>query len=82
MAGYFILTEPAPDLESRIHQRRTELIATLGELKADLRLATTEVRDRMKARLSELARIIKLGVVDSWTKPRRHREAQARALAR
>jgi prephenate dehydrogenase len=58
---------PEADLESRITQRRAELIATLGELKADLRLATTEVRDRMKARLSELAHIIKVGVVDGWT---------------
>lgn len=55
------------DLESRINQRRAELIATLGELRSDLRLATTEVRDRMKARLSELAHIIKAGVVDGWT---------------
>jgi prephenate dehydrogenase len=58
---------PEADLESRIDQRRAELIATLGELRADLRLATTEVRDRMKARLSELAHIIKVGVVDGWT---------------
>ena len=55
------------DLESRIKQRRAELIATLGELRADPRLATTETRDRMKARLSELAHIIKVGVVDGWT---------------
>jgi hypothetical protein len=55
------------DLESRIQQRRAELIATLVELKADPRLATTEVRDRMKARLSELAHIIRVGVVDGWT---------------
>jgi len=55
------------DLESRIQQRRGELIATLGQLRADPYLATTEVRDRLKARLSELAHIIKVGVVDGWT---------------
>lgn len=60
---------PAPevDLESRIQQRRGELIATLGLLRADPRLATTEVRDQLKARLSELAHIIRVGVVDGWT---------------
>ena len=58
---------PQTDLESRIQQRRGELIATLGQLRADPRLATTEVRDRLKARLSELAHIIKVGVVDGWT---------------
>lgn len=55
------------DLESRIQQRRAELIATLSQLRADPRLATTEIRDRMKARLSELAHIIRVGVVDGWT---------------
>jgi hypothetical protein len=54
------------DLESRIQQRRGEMIATLGRLKAEPRLAATEVRDRLKAQLSELAHIIKMGVVDSW----------------
>ena len=56
----------AADLESRIQQRRGEMIATLGQLRADSRLAVTEVRDRLKAQLSELAHIIKMGVVDSW----------------
>jgi hypothetical protein len=57
----------AADLESRIQQRRGEMIATLGQLRADSRLAATEVRDRLKAQLSELAHIIKVGVVDGWT---------------
>ena len=57
---------PESDLESRIKQRRAELIGKLGELKADTRLAATEARDKLKARLSELAHIIKLGVIDSW----------------
>ena len=55
------------DLESRIKQRRAELIGKLGELTADTRLAATEARGRLKARLSELAHIIKMGVVDGWT---------------
>ncbi len=45
------------DLESRIQQRRGEMIATLGQLRADPRLAATEVRDRLKAQLSKLAHI-------------------------
>ena len=58
---------PEDDLESRIQQRRGELIATLSHFRGDLRLATPEIRDRLKALLSELARIIKVGVVDGWT---------------
>ncbi|HEX3476875.1 MAG TPA: hypothetical protein VHT91_17740 [Kofleriaceae bacterium] len=57
---------PEVDLESRIQQRRGELIATLGSLRADPHLVTAEVRDRLKARLSELAHIINQGVVDGW----------------
>ena len=55
------------DLESRIQQRRAELIATLSGLRTDTRIAATEIRDRLKARLSEIARITKVGVVDGWT---------------
>ena len=55
------------DLESRIKQRRAELIGKLGELTADTRLAATEARGRLKVRLSELAHIIKMGAVDGWT---------------
>jgi hypothetical protein len=58
---------PESDLESRIQQRRAELIATLSGLRTDTRIAATEIRDRLKARLSELARITKVGVVDGWT---------------
>jgi hypothetical protein len=62
-----LTTASEVDLESRIQQRRAELIATLGGLRADARPAATEVRDRLKAQLSELAHIIKVGVVDGWT---------------
>lgn len=56
-----------PDLASRIQLRREELIRKLREIRADTRLATAEGRDRLKASLSELARIIKTGVVDGWS---------------
>jgi hypothetical protein len=55
------------DLELRIRRHRAELIGKLGELRADTRLAATQTRDRVKARLSELAHIVKIGVVDGWT---------------
>src|SRR3954471_3902169 len=58
---------PEADLESRIQQRRAELIATLSGLRTDTRIAATEIRDRLKARLSEIARITKVGIVDGWT---------------
>lgn len=62
-----LTTASEVDLKSRIQHRRAELIATLSGLRADTRLAATEVRDRLKAQLSGLARIIKVGVVDGWT---------------
>ena len=54
------------DLESRIKQRRAELIDKLGELRDDRRAGTGETRDKLKATLSELAHIVKWGVVDGW----------------
>jgi hypothetical protein len=56
-----------PDLEARIKQRRAELIGKLGELKTDVRLGAPEARDTLKATLSELAHVVKWGVVDGWT---------------
>jgi len=55
-----------PDLESRIRARRAELRAKLVELKADTRREAIETRDKLKMKLSELAHIIKWGVVDGW----------------
>jgi len=55
-----------PDLESRIKQRRAELIGKLGEIKTDTRIEATETRDRLKAKLAELAHILKWGIVDGW----------------
>jgi hypothetical protein len=54
------------DLESRIDKRRNELIARLAELRADTRIEAVEARDKLKAKLSELGHIIKMGVVDGW----------------
>ena len=57
-----------PDLESRIRVRRAELLAKLGELKTDKRLEATEVRDVLKAKLSELAHLLKWGsTADGWS---------------
>lgn len=55
-----------PDLESRIKVRRTELIATLHELRADKRIEAREAGDKLRAKLSELAHILKWGVVGDW----------------
>ncbi|TMQ07896.1 MAG: hypothetical protein E6J90_42015 [Deltaproteobacteria bacterium] len=55
-----------PDLESRIRRRRAELIGKLGELRPDQRLGAAEARDKVKAALSELAHLVKWGVVDGW----------------
>ena len=55
-----------PDLESRIKTRRNDIIARLVALKADTRIETLELRDKLKAKLSELGHIIKEGVVDGW----------------
>lgn len=56
-----------PDLEARIKARRTELVGKLGEHRSDMHLDAVEAGDRVKAKLSELAQIIKAGVVDGWT---------------
>jgi hypothetical protein len=55
-----------PDLESRIKKRRAELIAKLGKLGGDVRPEATESRDKLRAKLSELAHIVKWGVADGW----------------
>jgi hypothetical protein len=58
---------PEPDLESRIKVRRVEMVAKLRELRTDISLEAAEAGDKIKAKLSELAHIIKEGVVDGWT---------------
>jgi hypothetical protein len=54
------------DLESRIRERRAELIGRLRELKRDLRIEASEARHKLKARLSELAHIVEWAIVDGW----------------
>lgn len=63
-----LVPEPAEpsDLEASVNARREELIAELVEMKADARLEAVELRDRLKAKLVELAHIVKEGVVDGW----------------
>jgi hypothetical protein len=55
-----------PDLESRIRERRAEMIDKLGALRGDVRAESVESRDKLKAKLSELAHIVKWGVVGGW----------------
>lgn len=55
-----------PDLKSLIHARRAELIKVLVELKADTRIEAADARHRIKTKLSELAHVVKWGVVDDW----------------
>jgi hypothetical protein len=61
------ITADLSSLESRISARRMELIHKIHELKTDTRVGAVEARDKLKAKLSELAHIIKEGVVDGWT---------------
>ena len=56
-----------PDLETRVTARKTELIAEIIEHKKNSsRVGAAEAIDALKARLSELAHIVKEGVVDGW----------------
>ena len=59
---------PRPlDLETRVGARKAELIAEIIEYKMNSsRVGSAEAIDRLKARLSELAHIVKEGVVDGW----------------
>ena len=55
-----------PNLESRIRLRRAELFVRLRELRADRRFEAAEARDKLKAKLSELAHLLKWGMSDGW----------------
>ena len=55
-----------PDLESRIRKGRAELIDKLGGLRGDVRPESVESRDKLKAKLSDLAHIVRWGVVGGW----------------
>ena len=56
----------SPDLESRIKARRAALIEKLGGLRGDVRPQAVESRINFKARLTDLAHILKWGVADDW----------------
>ena len=54
------------DLETRVANRKQELIDEIVEYKKGSRLDAADAVDRLKARLSELSHIVKEGVVDGW----------------
>lgn len=54
------------DLETRVANRKRELIDEIVEYKKGSRLDAAEAVDRLKARLAELSHIVKEGVVDGW----------------
>jgi hypothetical protein len=61
---------PAPSevgLEARINVRRAELIAKLIEIRGSAHLDSVDAGDKVKARLSELAHIMREDVVDGWS---------------
>ena len=61
------MTRQPLDLETRVGARKAELIAEIIEYKKNSsRFGAAEAIDGIKARLSELARIVKEGVVDGW----------------
>jgi len=58
---------PRSDLETRVANRKQELIAEIVEHKMNSsRVGAAEAVENIKARLSELAYIVKEGVVDGW----------------
>jgi hypothetical protein len=55
------------DLETRVQHRKAELIAEIIEHKKNSsRVGAADAIARIKAHLSELAHIVKEGVVDNW----------------
>jgi hypothetical protein len=58
---------PPTDLETRVANRKRELISELVEHKKNsLRAGAAEAIEALKARLAELAHIVKEGVVEGW----------------
>lgn len=55
------------DLETRVANRKRELITEIIEFKKSSRVDAAESIDRLKARLSDLAYLMKESVVDGWT---------------
>jgi hypothetical protein len=57
-----------PDLETRVANRKRELIAELVEHKKNSsRAGAVAAVDKLKLRLTELAHIVKESVVDGWS---------------
>lgn len=54
------------DLETRVANRKRELITEIIEFKKSSRVDAAESIERLKARLSDLAFLMKEGVVDGW----------------
>lgn len=61
-------SKASPDLATRVADRKRDMISEIVELKKGSRLDAVETIDRLKARLSELAHIVKDGVVDDRAK--------------
>ena len=62
------MTPQALDLETRVTNRKLELISEIIEHKKNSsRFRATNEIDRIKARLSELTHIVKEGVADGWS---------------
>jgi hypothetical protein len=58
---------PVTELEARVNARKLELISEIIEhRKNSSRAGAQEAIDKLKARLSELAIIVKAGVPDGW----------------
>ena len=53
------------DLETRVAARKQDLLTKLSEL-TNTQQSDVVARDRIKAQLSQLAHIVKGGVVDGW----------------
>lgn len=54
------------DLETRVANRKRELITEIIEFKKSSRVDAAESIERLKSRLSDLAYLMKEGVVDGW----------------
>ena len=66
--GLAVAPPPAEvGLEQRISARRAELIAKLIDHRGSVHLDEAEAGDKVKAKLSELAHIMRENVVDGWS---------------
>ena len=61
-----VMPDASRDLESEVASRRTEIETRLRVLESDSGSNAAQERARLAARLSELAHLIKVNVVDGW----------------